>query len=68
MCCPNMDLAIAYLENGAGLGTLGFTDCYKLLAETNSRFLEFLVQESGTLDINEVDPNTGLTCLMTAAE
>ncbi len=67
-CCPSVDLAAAYLKIGATLGNLTFRNCYDLYSQGEPRFLEFLVQESGALDINEVDQATGHTCLITAAE
>ncbi|TNV87206.1 hypothetical protein FGO68_gene3803 [Halteria grandinella] len=67
-CCPNIDLAQAYLREGAGLGGLTFRQCYERYCTSDPKFLEFLLNESGQLDVNEVDPVTGHTCLITAAE
>ena len=68
MCCPNLDLAAAFLEKGATLGNLTFKQCFDLFSAADGKYLEFLLLESGQLDINEVDPATGYTCLIKSAE
>jgi ankyrin repeat protein len=68
MACPNIDLAAYMMQHGASLGGLSFRQCFEMFATNDALFLEFLVNESGALNINEVDPASGHTCLITAAE
>ena len=68
LACPSLDLASYLLQHGATLGRLTFKACFDLFSTDNPLYLEFLVNESGALNINELDPGTGHTCLITAAE
>jgi len=56
LCSPSTDLAGAFLAHGASLGGLSFKACFELFSSKDAHFLEFLLNESGALDVNEVDP------------
>ena len=56
LCSPNTDLGSAFLQLGATLGGLSFSYIFdRYSGPKEQRFLEFLLNESNALNVNELD-------------